>query len=201
MINFVYQLIQPKVIAVDYRDLPYGENVIIRPEYMSICRADQRYYFGLRDADVLAEKLPMALIHECSARVVHDPTGTFEKDEKVIPIPNVPTHPDDGIYENYRKGSYFLSSGHDGFMQEFVSIPAERLVRYEGIEPKTAAAAEYVSVAVHAVSRFLKCSHDKREKIGIFGDGSLAFVTANVIRTMIPEASITVIGHNRQKLP
>lgn len=201
MINYVYQLIQPKVIAADYRDLPYGGNVIIRPEYMSICRADQRYYFGLRDPDAMAKKLPMALIHECAARVIYDPTGTFQKNEKVIPIPNVPVKADDGIYENYRKGSYFLSSGHDGFMQEFVSIPADRLVRYEKIEPKTAAITEYVSVAAHAAGRFLNASHGKREKIGIWGDGSLAFVAANVLRKLLPESRIIVIGHNRQKLP
>ncbi len=201
MINYVYQLIQPKVIAVDYRDLSYDGSVIIRPEYMSICRADERYYFGLRDPDTLADKLPMALIHECSARVVHDPTGTFRTGDRVVPIPNVPSLPENGICENYRKGSYFLSSGHDGFMQEFVSLPVDRLVRYENIEPKTAAITEYVSVAVHAVNRFLAASHEKRDSVGIWGDGSLAFVTANILRKRLPETKLTVIGHNRQKLP
>lgn len=201
MINYVYQLIEPKVIAADYRDLPYGENVILRPEYMSICRADQRYYFGMREPEVLAEKLPMALIHECCARVVFDPTGTFRPDEKVIPVPNVPTEPDNGIYENYRTGSYFLSSGHDGFMQEFVSLPADRLVRYQGIEPKIAAITEYVSVAAHAIGRMEAAAHEHRERIGVWGDGSLAFVTANVLKRKFPERTVAVIGHNRQKLP
>ena len=40
------------------------DHVIIRPTHLSICNADQRYYQGTRDPEVLAKKLPMALIHE-----------------------------------------------------------------------------------------------------------------------------------------
>ena len=201
MINYVYQLIRPKVIAADYRDIPAGGGVIVRPEYMSICRADQRYYFGLRDPSALSEKLPMALIHECCGRVIFDPSGTFSPDEKVVPVPNIPAEPDDEIYENYRKGSAFHSSGIDGFMQELITLPADRLVRIGNIPPKVAAVTEYVSVAVHAVTRWEKAAHSRRNRVGIWGDGSLAYVLANVLKVLHPETKLTVIGHNRQKLP
>ena len=201
MINYVYQLIQPEVIAVRYTDLPYGDRVIIRPEYMSICRADQRYYYGLRRPEVLKEKLPMALIHECCARVIYDPAGQFAPGEKVVPVPNIPKKEENGIFENYREGSVFLSSGYDGFMQEFVAIGADRLVRCGTAAPKTAVMTEYISVAVHAAGRFCGAAHARRETIAVFGDGSLAFVTANVLKKMLPESEILIIGHNRRKLP
>ena len=70
MINHVYQLIQPKVISVKYEDVSLKDRVIIRPNYMAICHADQRYYQGQRDVAVLNKKLPMALIHECCGTVL-----------------------------------------------------------------------------------------------------------------------------------
>ena len=80
MFNHIYQLIQPKTIAVKYADVDIGNKVLVRPEYMSICQADQRYYQGLRDAASLRKKLPMALIHECCGRVLYDPEGKLERE-------------------------------------------------------------------------------------------------------------------------
>lgn len=55
------------------------------PEYLSICKADQRYYLGNRSREALKAKLPMALIHECVARVVFDPTGHYKPGDLVVP--------------------------------------------------------------------------------------------------------------------
>ena len=102
MINAVYQLTAPRLLEVTYKEISLDKsNVIIRPLKLSICRADQRYYQGTRSQSVLKKKLPMALIHECVAQVVYDPTGTFKPGDKVIPIPNTPTQQDDVIAENY----------------------------------------------------------------------------------------------------
>ena len=123
MINAVYQLIAPRMIDVTYKeiDLSVGQ-VILRPKKLSICKADQRYYQGARSQAALKEKLPMALIHECVAQVVFDPTGTFSAGDLVVPIPNTPTQEDDIIAENYRRSSYFRSSGVDGFFQDFIRL-------------------------------------------------------------------------------
>ena len=49
MINTVYRLIAPKSIRADFVDLKLDEErIIIRPTYLSICAADQRYYTGSR---------------------------------------------------------------------------------------------------------------------------------------------------------
>lgn len=200
MINQIYQLVQPKVISVEYADLSLSDRVIVKPEYMAVCHADQRYYYGQRDIQALNQKLPMALIHECCGKVLYDPTNTFSVGQRVVLIPNVPAKDDPIIYENYAKGSYFLSSGHDGFMREFVDMDVSRLIACDNIDPTVAAITEFVSVGVHAISRFNKVAHARRNVIGIWGDGSLAYVVASVLKETMPEAKIVVIGRDLRKL-
>lgn len=201
MINYTYQLVSPEVFSVKYTDVDLKSCVLIRPKYMAICHADQRYYLGKREHKVLKAKLPMALIHECCAEVVHDPTNCFSRGELVVPIPNVPPQ---GVYEeffeNYVQGTRFLSSGYDGFMREYIDMPGERLVSVQGIPPQVAAITEFVSVAVHAVHRFELLAHSKRDIIGIWGDGSLAYCVATVLKMAIPNAQVVVVGKNIRKL-
>lgn len=201
MISYIYQLIKPKVISVKYTNINLNTGrVIVRPEYMSICHADQRYYFGMRDATVLRKKLPMALIHECMGRVVYSPDGKFKVGDKVVMIPNAPGKDICGEYENYRLDSVFSSSGADGFMREFVDLPAERLVSCDGIKPQVAAMSEFVTIPFHAVSRFERAAQTKIERIGIWGDGGLGYLLALVLKTRFPNAKICVIGMDETKL-
>ncbi|MDU8038674.1 MAG: alcohol dehydrogenase catalytic domain-containing protein, partial [Streptococcus sp.] len=126
MINQIYQLTKPKFINVKYQeeDIDQENHILIRPNYMAVCHADQRYYQGKRDPKILAKKLPMAMIHESCGTVISDPTGTYEVGQKVVMIPNQPPmQSDKEFYENYMTGTYFLSSGYDGLMREFVSLP------------------------------------------------------------------------------
>ncbi len=98
MINYVYQLVSPRVISIKYENIDFNNDVIVKPLYMAICHADQRYYTGNRDKKVLSKKLPI-----------------------VILIPNVPGKYNNEIYENYGEGAKFLSSGYDGFMREYIN--------------------------------------------------------------------------------
>lgn len=200
MINYVYQLVAPKLISAKYRQEELKDNLIVRPEYMALCHADQRYYLGQRNPKVMNEKLPMALIHESVGLVVEDSTGTYDVGQRVAMIPNTPIKDSDTIFENYNKGSYFLSSGHDGFMRELVYIKPDRVVPYDGINPKTAAITEFISVAVHAIDRFDKLAHENRGTIAIWGDGSLAYCLASMLKEMQVNSDIVVIGKHRDKL-
>lgn len=200
MINYVYQLVSPRVFSIEYTDISFQGNVVVKPSYMAICHADQRYYQGLRDRKILENKLPMALIHECCGEVVYDPTGTWTVGSQVVMVPNIPGNDDLMIYENYQRGSGFLSSGIDGFMREYVEIKPDRVVLAEGICPSLAAITEFVSVAVHAVSRFEKIAHDRRKRVGIWGDGSLAYVVACVLKQTFPETELYVCGMSPGKL-
>ncbi len=201
MINRIYRLTEPKVFSLDIEDMDMGNGVLLKPTYMSVCRADQRYYLGQRSVEVLRKKLPMALIHEAAATVIHDPSGVFSRGEQVVMIPNVPPrNPSEGIYENYAAGSAFLSSGIDGFLREYITMPHDRLVSANGIKGYIASSAELLSVCVHAFRRFELLAHGTRRRIGVWGDGSVAYFLCVVIKKLMPEAEICVIGKSQTKL-
>lgn len=201
MINSIYRLISPRVISVKYEDISFGNKVIVRPCYMALCHADQRYYQGSRDKAVLRKKLPMALIHECCGKVVYDPSGEYAVGDRVALIPNVPTKDSKIVYENYRRSSRFLSSGYDGFMREYIELPAGQMVKiHDSVPGETAAITEFVSVACHAVKRMDACAHKRRDKIAVFGDGSLSYTTCCVLKKLMPKAKVIVFGKDPSKL-
>ena len=201
MINTIYRLRSPRRFEIDFGDIDMNSGVIVRPTHLSICNADQRYYQGTRDIRVLKEKLPMALIHEAVGQVVCDRSGAFDPGDRVVMIPNIPTEEDAIIAENYRRSSKFCGSSADGFMQEYVCIEPERLVKLPyGIDLDVAAFTELVSVSVHAVSRFQKIAHERRERIGVWGDGNLAYITSLLLKKMLPRSKVYIFGINRDKL-
>ncbi len=201
MINQVYRLTSPGIIDVACTVPDIKNSVLLRPLYMSVCKADQRYYLGNRSKEALKAKLPMALIHECVAKVEFDPTGNFKPGEIVVPVPNTPTEDDDVIAENYRLTSHFCSSGYDGFLRDYIDIDPGRLVRVpEGVDLKIAAFAELISVAVHAVSRFDKFSHSRKNAIGVWGDGNVGFITALILKAVYPDSKLYVFGTVYEKL-
>ncbi|MCH5267779.1 MAG: alcohol dehydrogenase catalytic domain-containing protein [Lachnospiraceae bacterium] len=202
MLNAVYRLVSPRRFEVEFSDLVlFGDQVIVRPTHLSICHADQRYYQGTRQADVLKEKLPMALIHEGIGDVVFDPTGNFQSGQSVIMIPNTPTQQDEVIGENYLRSSKFRASGFDGFMQEYVALNPDRIVALpEGVDKVIASFTELVSVSVHALRRFDKFAHGRRNSVGIWGDGNLGFITAVFFRAMFPEIKLYIFGVDSEKL-
>ena len=201
MINQVYRLIAPGMIDVACTTPDIKNKVILRPLYMSICKADQRYYLGNRSKEALKAKLPMALIHECVAEVVSDPAGRFKPGETVVPVPNTPTEDDDVIAENYRLTSHFRSSGYDGFLSDYVDIDADRLVKLpDGIDLKVASFTELISVATHAISRFDMFSHSRKDSIGIWGDGNVGYITALMLKAIHPESKLYIFGTVYEKL-
>jgi len=202
MMNTVYRLAAPRRFEIAFEDINlFGRNAIVRPTHLSICNADMRYYLGTRDAKVLAEKLPMALIHEGAGEVVFDPTGTFRSGDRVVMVPNMAVEQDDFIAENYLRSSKFCGSTMDGFLQEYVEISPERLVLLpENMDMNVAAFTEIVSVSVHAISRFDKIAHSRRRRIGVWGDGNLGYITSLFVKKIFPESDVYVFGTSYEKL-
>ena len=202
MLNAVYRLVAPRRFEVEFNDINlFEEKMVVRPTHLSICHADQRYYQGLRPADVMKQKLPMALVHEGIGEVVHDPTGTFRTGDTVIMIPNTPIRQDNVIGENYLRDSRFRASGFDGFMQEHVALTPDRAVLLApGVDSVVAAFTELVSVSVHSVRRFDRLAHSRRDVIGVWGDGNLGFLTALCLRVMQPESRLYIFGVDGGKL-
>ncbi|MBQ3264734.1 MAG: alcohol dehydrogenase catalytic domain-containing protein [Ruminococcus sp.] len=201
MINTVYRLCMPRRFEIAFSDIDVNSGVIVRPTHLSICNADQRYYQGTRDIKVLKEKLPMALIHEGIGQVVFDTDGRFMPGDRVVMVPNIPCEEDEYIAENYLRSSRFCGSSADGFMQEYYQLSPDRLVKLpEGIDLDVAAFTELVSVSVHAITRFKAIAHNRRDRIGVWGDGNLAFITSLLLKKMLPHSEIYVFGINREKL-
>ena len=99
MINEIIKLTNVQKFEIFFEEKDINKDyIIVRPTYMSICAADQRYYQGKRKKEVLQKKLPLTLIHEAVGRVIYDPKGEFKKNEKVVMIPNTPRE-DDNIIE------------------------------------------------------------------------------------------------------
>lgn len=202
MINQVYQLVSPRQFEVTYNNENIiSDKVVVRPLYISICAADQRYYTGSRDEQVLSKKLPMALTHEGVGEVVFDHTGNFEKGTYVVMVPNTPTQYDNVIAENYLPSSKFRSSGFDGYMQDYVFMNQDRIVPLDKeMDLSILSYTELVSVSLHAIHRFQKKSISNKSSFGIWGDGNLGYITSALLRKLYPESKIYVFGKTDYKL-
>ena len=201
MLNCVYRLVAPRTFEPVQIEVDIADKVVVRPTHLSICNADQRYYQGKRSEEVLAKKLPMALIHEGIGCVVSDSTGSFKRGDYVVILPNNPIESDTYIAENYLRTSQFCGSGFDGFMQESMVLPPERLVLLpKGIDKAVAAFSELVSVATHALARFDSIAHPRRNRIGVWGDGNMGFIVSLLLHYIYPDAEIVVFGRNAHKL-
>lgn len=202
MINQVYQLVAPRQFEVTYNNENIkSDKVIVRPLYLSICAADQRYYTGSRNEQVLEKKLPMSLVHEGVGEVVYDNKGEYKVGTKVIMVPNTPIEKSEVISENYLPSSKFRSSGFDGFMQDYVFMEHDRIVELpDDIDLSVVSYSELVSVSWHAIQRFQKKSIETQDSFGIWGDGNLGFITSILLRKLYPEAKIYVFGKTDFKL-
>ena len=201
MINKIYRLSSPRFFKEFFVDEDISDKVVVRPTHLSICQADQRYYQGNRPAKILNQKLPMALIHEAIGEVIYDNTGNFSSHDKVVMIPNTPIESDEVIAENYLRSSKFRSSGFDGFMSEYVVIDADRIVKLPNdINHDVYSFTELISVSVHAINRFKSFSHQRKNKIGVWGDGSLGYITSLLLKTVFPDSEVYIFGTNYEKL-
>ncbi|WP_405293634.1 alcohol dehydrogenase catalytic domain-containing protein [Methanobrevibacter sp.] len=199
MINVVYRLKSPKFFeeAIDEIEL---DGVVVRPTYLSICQADQRYYQGSRPAEVLEKKLPMALIHEGIGEVVFDDSGKFSSGDNVVMIPNTPQG-EDVCRANYSYKSKFRGSGFDGFTSDLVRLESDRVVKIpEDFNPHVAAFIELISVAYQGIVKFSQISITPKDTLGVWGDGNLGFITALLLKVKFPDSKVIVFGKHLENL-
>lgn len=201
MINRIYRLKEAGRIESDFDSISLSDSaVIVRPKYLAICAADQRYYRGERSPEAMKKKLPMALIHEGMGTVLWDGTGAFTPGDTVVMIPNVAGGNAEYIKENYRQESFFLSSGYDGFMQDYVVLTPEQLIRLPENAGIHYVLTELLSVACNAISTWEGLGRTLNQRFGVWGSGSVGYVTALALRILYPNAHITMVGRSREKL-
>ena len=199
MINIVYRLKSPKFFeeAIDEVEL---DGIIVRPTYLSICQADQRYYQGSRPAEVLERKLPMALIHEAIGEVVYDKSGEFKVGDKVVMIPNTPQE-EDVCRANYSYKSKFRGSGFDGFTSDLINLDSSRVVKIpDDFNPYVSAFIELISVAYQGITKFNEIAITPKDTLGVWGDGNLGFITALLLKEKCPDSKIVIFGKHLENL-
>ena len=199
MINIVYRLKSPKFFeeSIDEVEL---DGVVVRPTHLSICQADQRYYQGSRPADVLDRKLPMALIHEGVGEVVFDSKGCFKSGDKVVMIPNTPFG-EDVCRANYSYKSKFRGSGFDGFTSDLIKLSEDRVVKLpDDFDLNVSAFIELISVAYQGIAKFKQLAVTPKDRLGVWGDGNLGFITALLLKVEFPESKVIVFGKHHENL-
>ena len=201
MINEVIKLVAPRRMEVFFEEENIQEDsVVVRPSYLSICAADQRYYTGSRSKEILDKKLPMSLIHEAVGEVLYDPKNKFQRGDRVVLIPNTPFEKDEVIKENYLRTSKFRASGYDGFLQNVLLMRRDRIIDIKNIDFHVSSLLEPVSITINAIEEFMKNSHPRRETIGVWGCGSIGYLTALMLKKYLPKSKIIVFGTDEEKL-
>lgn len=199
MINIVYRLKSPKFFEESIDEIEL-EGVVVRPTFLSICQADQRYYQGSRSAEILDKKLPMALIHEGIGEVVFDSEGNFKSGDKVVMIPNTSCG-EDVCRANYSYKSKFRGSGFDGFTSDLIKLESDRLVKLpDDFDDYVSAFIELISVAYQGIAKFDEMAITPKSRLGVWGDGNLGFITALILKEMYPDSNVIIFGKHQDNL-
>ncbi|WP_296888591.1 alcohol dehydrogenase catalytic domain-containing protein [uncultured Methanobrevibacter sp.] len=199
MINIVYRLKSPKFFEEAIEEIELND-VVVRPTYLSICQADQRYYQGSRPSDILSRKLPMALIHEAVGEVISDSKDIFKPGDNVVMIPNTPFDKDE-FRANYSELSKFRGSGFDGFTSDLVSLKHDRLVKLpDNFNLQVSSFIELMTVAYQGIMKFLEFKKASCKVLGVWGDGNLGYITSLLLKEICPECEIIVFGKHIENL-
>ncbi|MDQ1914828.1 alcohol dehydrogenase catalytic domain-containing protein [Paenibacillus sp. GD4] len=188
--------------------------VAIEPTMASICHADLRYFGGMRKPEVLAKKLPMALLHEGIGRVVETNETKLTVGQRVVIVPNLPGYLlhelereqccpacRNEIEDNYCYRSEFLGSGTDGIAQSRLVLPEPCAIPIPPSVPdEIAVLTELCSVsyrAARSVSHLLN-----RAKVAVFGDGPVGYLTAAILHHAfgVDSDRLMVFGAIQEKL-
>lgn len=178
---------------------PSAKDVLIRPRYLSVCAADQRYFQGNRPPEVLAHKLPLALFHEAVGEVLRDPSGELSPGTYCVLLPGGVESA--GENSNYEKGAFFRSSNADGFCQEVMCLQRDELLPLPAGPIWPYVFTELMSVCCQAL-RKLEGSSPVPEgtRIGIWGDGAMAFMMALTLSQLKKHCRVNVFGKHDDKL-
>ncbi|MHC1724286.1 MAG: alcohol dehydrogenase catalytic domain-containing protein [Aminipila sp.] len=185
------------------------EELLVRPQFLSICKADMRYYLGMREHNVLALKYPFCLIHEAIGEVARESqSGSIKKNDRVALIPNIPPRCEENkdcsyicadlsLGKNYCPQALFASSNYDGFLREHVLYKEENLVKLPTNKNDAVYVfSELISVACSAIRR---TNMDEFDEIVVWGSGNMAYIIGAVIKYYY-EKEVIVVGRNETRL-
>lgn len=215
MLSKGFKIVSPKTFEIYYQNVELkNHEALVKIEYGAICKADLRYFLGLREERILGLKYPMRLLHEVSGTILKDPTNTFSIGERVVLVPNIAIcescdeiskgcNLKATVGENYCPKAKFASSNLDGFSCEYINFPVSNIVRLpEDISMEEGVFSELTSVAVAALRR---CNLENKNTIGIWGDGVVGYILTAILKILIDKEEnnttrLVAIGKNQEKL-
>ena len=142
----------------------------------------------------------MALIHEATCTVLYDAKGNLKPGSKAVLIPLIPPSGNLSVKANYDLNSRFMSSGYDGFMRDYISIPGNGIIPVTGDNSLTYVFSEIISVMFNALETFENSCLTEKKSFGVWGDGSMGFISSLVLKCIYPQSSVYVFGKTARKL-
>lgn len=205
-----YRLIQPgefkyTTINHEFRD----GDVIVNPEKASVCHADLRYYTGNRRKEALEKKLPMALFHEGIGTIEDSKHPDYQKGDKVVIVPNIPSRLRAGDFEetdlldNYDENAVFMGSGYDGICQDRMVVPGDNIVKIpDTLDEDVALLAELCSVSLFPINQLKEITTKSSPQVAVFGDGPVGYLAATALHYIygIEQENLIVFGAIEEKL-
>ena len=132
--------------------------------------------------------------------VLYDPKNEFKRGDNVVLIPNMPQESDEIIKENYLRTSKFRSSSYDGFLQSIVVMKRDRIIDIGNIRLDVASLLEPISICINAIEQFMETAHGRRDTIGVWGCGTIGYITCLLLKKYMPDSKIVLFGTNEEKM-
>ena len=173
-----------------------------------MCHADLRYYTGNRRKEALEKKLPMALFHEGIGTIEESKHPNFNKGDKVVIVPNIPSRLRTGdfaetdLLDNYDENAVFMGSGYDGICQNRMVVPGENIVKIDHLDEDVALLAELCSVSLFPINQLKEVTTQSSPQVAVFGDGPVGYLAATALHYIygIDKENLIVFGAIEEKL-
>lgn len=204
-----YKITEPKRFEIFVEDIR-NENVLVRPDYLAVCKADIRYYLGNRSLSILKRKFPMSLIHEATGVVVRDKSGEFKSGQRVVLLPcrrsecdgskcEVCVRDNPHLLDNYCPESKFCSSNYDGFSKELIDLDKEYMIPIPDEIGEEAIFSELISVGCCALRRAGFSEGEIVKSVTVWGDGIMGYIISLVAKYGFG-CEVNIVGLSKEKL-
>ena len=204
-----YKITEPKRFEIFVEDIR-NENVLVRPDYLAVCKADIRYYLGNRSLSILKRKFPMSLIHEATGVVVRDKSGEFKSGQRVVLLPcrrsecdgskcEVCVRDNPHLLDNYCPESKFCSSNYDGFSKELIDLDKEYMIPIPDEIGEEAVFSELISVGCCALRRAGFTEGESVKSVTVWGDGIMGYIISLVEKYGFG-CEVNIVGLSKEKL-
>ena len=204
-----YKITEPKRFEIFVEDIR-NENVLVRPDYLTVCKADIRYYLGNRSLSILKRKFPMSLIHEATGVVVRDKSGEFKSGQRVVLLPcrrsecdgskcEVCVRDNPHLLDNYCPESKFCSSNYDGFSKELIDLDKEYMIPIPDEIGEEAVFSELISVGCCALRRAGFSEGEIVKSVTVWGDGIMGYIISLVAKYGFG-CEVNIVGLSKEKL-